>query len=67
MCCLSSENFPFKGRGIPFSETKIVDPVTKEVVPLDTDGELCIRGPHIIREYWNDKEKTAQAIDQNRW
>ena len=56
-----------QGRGIPFTETKIIDPVSKQTVPLNTDGELCLRGPHIIRSYWNDKEKTEEAIDKNGW
>ena len=38
-----------------------------EIVPLNTDGELCIRGPHIIQGYWDEPEKTAAAIDKNRW
>ena len=55
------------GAGVPFSESKIVDPVTKQVVPLNTAGELCIRGPHIMREYWDEKKKTDETIDKNGW
>lgn len=55
------------GRPIPFSETKIIDTKNSQIVPLGVDGELCIRGPHIIKEYWGEKEKTAEAIDKNGW
>lgn len=55
------------GRPIPFTETKIIDKSTGQIVPLDSDGELCIRGPHIIKEYWDEKEKTNDAIDENGW
>jgi fatty-acyl-CoA synthase len=55
------------GRPMPFSETKIVDPKTGEMVPLNQDGELMLRGPHIIREYWKDKEKTRETIDSKGW
>ncbi len=53
--------------GLPFSESKIVDPLTKEILPINTDGELCIRGPHIMKEYWDEKKKTNEAIDKNGW
>lgn len=55
------------GRPLPFTETKITDPANGQIVPLGTDGELLIRGPHIIKEYWDDKEKTAEAFDKNGW
>ena len=54
------------GRPLPFTETKIINPTTGHTLPLNTDGELCIRGPHIIKEYWDDKEKTAATI-KNGW
>lgn len=54
------------GRPLPFTETKIVDPKTRQVVPLHTNGELLIRGPHIFREYWDEKEKTADTFE-NGW
>ena len=56
-----------KGVGIPFTESKIIDPITKQIVPLNSDGELCIRGPHVMKEYWDEKGKTEEAIDKNGW
>ena len=38
-----------------------------EIQPHGVDGELCVRGPHIIKEYWEEPEKTKEAIDENRW
>ena len=54
------------GRPLPFTETKIINPSSGEIVPLNTDGELCVRGPHVIQEYWDEKEKTAETIE-NGW
>ena len=28
---------------------------------------MCVRGPHIIRRYWKEVEKTNEAIDANGW
>ena len=30
-------------------------------------GELCLRGPHVSRGYWNNPDATAQAIDAEGW
>jgi fatty-acyl-CoA synthase len=55
------------GRPIPFLECKIVDPKTKEILPLNTNGEVHLRGFNILRSYWNDQKKTDEAIDKNGW
>ncbi len=37
------------------------------LLPPGETGELCIRGPQVMRGYWNRPEETAQAIDANGW
>jgi fatty-acyl-CoA synthase len=51
----------------PHLEIKIIDPVTGQIVPLGTPGELCTRGYSVMLGYWNNAEATANAIDQARW
>lgn len=51
----------------PHLEIKIIDPETGLVVPIGEAGELCTRGYSIMLGYWNDPERTAQAIDSARW
>jgi len=36
-------------------------------VPRGTAGELCTRGYSVMLGYWDDPERTAQAIDPARW
>jgi fatty-acyl-CoA synthase len=36
-------------------------------VPRGSTGELCTRGYSVMLGYWNDPERTAEAIDQGRW
>ncbi|MEA2458090.1 MAG: fatty-acyl-CoA synthase [Thermoleophilaceae bacterium] len=55
------------GRVHPHVEVKIVDPADGTVVPRGSTGELCTRGYSVMLGYWNDPERTAEAIDQGRW
>ncbi|XP_054463456.1 medium-chain acyl-CoA ligase ACSF2, mitochondrial-like [Anoplopoma fimbria] len=49
------------------TEAKVVDPNTGEIVPLGASGELMIRGSCVMHGYWNDPEKTREAISQDGW
>jgi fatty-acyl-CoA synthase len=51
----------------PHVEVKIVDPETGLTVPRGTPGELCTRGYCVMLGYWDEPEKTAEAIDPGRW
>ena len=55
------------GRVGPHLEIKIVDPVTREVLPRGETGEFCTRGYSVMQGYWNEPEKTADAIDDDGW
>ncbi len=54
------------GRIHPHIEVKIVDDAGR-IVPRGTPGELCTRGYSVMRGYWDDPERTAEAIDPARW
>lgn len=45
----------------------MVDPSTGEIVPLGASGELLIRGYCVMLEYWDNPEKTAEAISKGGW
>jgi len=55
------------GRTMPHLESKIVDPVTGLTVPRGEAGELCTRGYAVMLGYWQEPDKTAEAIDAARW
>lgn len=55
------------GSIMPHTEIKIVNPESGQVVPIGEKGELCTRGYCVMLGYWNDAEKTAEAIDDARW
>jgi fatty-acyl-CoA synthase len=50
----------------PHVEVKIVN-AEGQIVPPGTPGELCTRGYSVMRGYWGDPERTAEAIDRARW
>ncbi|MEV5959042.1 AMP-binding protein [Streptomyces sp. NPDC051987] len=55
------------GRVLPHLEVKVVDPATGVTQPRGTAGELCTRGYSVMLGYWNEPEKTAEAVDAGRW
>jgi fatty-acyl-CoA synthase len=54
------------GRVHPHLEVKIVD-ADGRIVPRGERGELCTRGYSVMLGYWNDEERTRQAIDAAGW
>jgi fatty-acyl-CoA synthase len=55
------------GKVHPHVESKIVDPETGLTLPRGEPGELCTRGYSVMLGYWDEPEKTAEAIDRARW
>jgi fatty-acyl-CoA synthase len=55
------------GGPMPGVEVKIVDPETGETLPVDTLGEYCTRGYHVMHEYFEMPEATAKTIDEEGW
>uniref|UniRef100_A0A3P8VJ00 Medium-chain acyl-CoA ligase ACSF2, mitochondrial n=1 Tax=Cynoglossus semilaevis TaxID=244447 RepID=A0A3P8VJ00_CYNSE len=49
------------------TEAKVVDPNNGMTVPLGEPGELMIRGACVMLGYWDDPEKTREAITESRW
>jgi fatty-acyl-CoA synthase len=55
------------GRVHPHVEVKIIDPVSGDTVERGETGELCTRGYSVMIGYWQEQEKTAEAIDEDGW
>ena len=54
------------GRVHAHVEVKIID-ADGRIVPRGTPGEFCTRGYSVMLGYWDDSERTAQAIDAAGW
>ena len=55
------------GRVGPHVEVKVIDPETGLVVERGVAGELCTRGYSVMLGYFNDAERTAEAVDDAGW
>ncbi|HTP18760.1 MAG TPA: 4-coumarate--CoA ligase family protein [Solirubrobacteraceae bacterium] len=55
------------GPAVPNTECRIVDVASQEDVPDGEAGELCIRGPQVMKGYLNNPDATAHAIDDDGW
>lgn len=54
------------GIPVPGTAFKVIDDEGSEQ-PLGERGELCIRGPQVMKGYWQQPEATAQALDAEGW
>ncbi|MEV5558884.1 AMP-binding protein [Nonomuraea wenchangensis] len=54
------------GRPVPGIEVKVVDGDGKEVAPGER-GEILQRGYGVMRGYWDDPVRTAEAVDADGW
>jgi fatty-acyl-CoA synthase len=55
------------GKAHPHVEVRIADPVSGETLDRGVAGEFCTRGYSVMHGYWNDPERTEEAIDAEGW
>jgi fatty-acyl-CoA synthase len=55
------------GRVGPHLEVRVASPETGETVPRGETGEFCTRGYSVMSGYWEDPQRTAEAIDPDGW
>lgn len=54
--------------GLPVPSTEVsIRTEDGEFLPQGEVGELCVRGPQVMRGYWNKPEETAFVLDDKGW
>ncbi|GHB12179.1 AMP-binding protein [Modicisalibacter luteus] len=54
------------GKPVPGTSVKVVDS-DGEALPYGEPGELCVKGPQVMKGYWNRPEDTAVTLDAEGW
>jgi acyl-CoA synthetase (AMP-forming)/AMP-acid ligase II len=55
------------GTAAPNTECRLIDPATGAELGPNQDGEVCVRGPQVMKGYLNNPEATARTIDSDNW
>jgi len=63
------------GKPMMFTEARVLDASGHAIVPGansagekdGAQGELCLRGPHVCKGYWQDPDATAAVLDADGW
>lgn len=55
------------GAPIPDTEARVVDIETHQPVPVGERGELIIRGPQVMKGYWNREQDTREVLSPDGW
>ena len=55
------------GEPLPNTEAKIVDLTSGSELGADEEGEICVRGPQVMKGYLNRPDATAAMIDSDGW
>jgi long-chain acyl-CoA synthetase len=54
------------GLPVPGTGMKVIDDNGVEL-PAGERGELCVKGPQVMKGYWNRPDATAEAMDADGW
>jgi long-chain acyl-CoA synthetase len=67
--CINPNSEPFNGSiGLPISSTEVsIKDDAGNDVALGQAGEICVRGPQVMRGYWNRPDETAKVMLPDGW
>ncbi|XP_057248437.1 peroxisomal OPC-8:0-CoA ligase 1 isoform X2 [Beta vulgaris subsp. vulgaris] len=66
-CLEESRKYGTAGLLSPSTEAKIVDPVSGKSLGVNQTGELWLRGPTVMKGYFNNDEATASTLTSDGW
>jgi long-chain acyl-CoA synthetase len=54
------------GIPVPSTQCKVIDDMGNDL-PIGAIGELCVKGPQVMKGYWQQQEATADMLDAAGW
>jgi long-chain acyl-CoA synthetase len=54
------------GLPVPSTDVKVIDE-KGNALGFGQEGELCVRGPQVMKEYWNHPEETRAVLSSDGW
>lgn len=54
------------GKPVAGTQVRVIDDEGK-ILALGEPGELCVKGPQVMKGYWNLPEETAKTLDEEGW
>jgi long-chain acyl-CoA synthetase len=69
VACMNPRDVDFNGSiGLPVSSTEIsIQDDDGHELPVGASGEICVRGPQVMRGYWNRPDETAKVLMPDGW
>lgn len=64
---IEAEKLGTSGQILPNCQSKLIDGETGNTVPANTQGELLVKTPAMMKGYFNNPSATAQTIDEDGW
>lgn len=55
------------GKAVPGTQVKAIDPDTNNEVGTGEIGEMMVRGPHVLKGYWQNPEETGKQLEKDGW
>lgn len=55
------------GVPVPSTDVKLINDDGSEVTKIGEPGELCCKGPQVMKGYWNREDETAKVLDKDGW
>jgi long-chain acyl-CoA synthetase len=67
--CINPNGIDFNGSiGLPISSTEVaIKDDAGEDLEIDQIGEICVRGPQVMKGYWNRPDETAKVMIPGGW
>ncbi|MCA1631270.1 MAG: 4-coumarate--CoA ligase family protein [Acidobacteria bacterium] len=55
------------GLPVPNTECRLIDVETGAELGADSEGEICVRGPQVMKGYLNRPDATQETVDSEGW